>query len=312
MTIRFHDVSHYQGDYHPSGPTIAKATQGLGNVDLTYARNRDRTVAGGWPFAGYHYLTTDDTGGQALHALNVVGRSTPLMVDVEDGSGSLAHLLAFIAAYRRLGGLLTLVYVPRWYWEGTWGSPSLAPLAATGVALISSAYPHAGYSDTGVGWQPYGGMHPVIWQYTDSPIDTNAFRGTEAELRALFTGTHTPTGDVPTMALTAPEIDAIAAATVTKLLATQLGASGPNVETALQLASSGAVEVHTESTSLAALLASSTTLGATIAGLPAAVVAALPPSTGGTGATATEVEQAVHDGLATLRLTTEPPAAPAA
>lgn len=236
VTIHFNDVSHYQRNFVPRGPTIAKATQGLAMVDPTYFRYRDQTVIGGWPFAGYHYLTTDDTGGQALHALNVVGRQTPLMVDVEDGSGSLAHLLAFIAAYRKLGGLLTLVYVPRWYWAGTWGSPSLAPLAATGVKLISSAYPRSGYADNGIGWQPYGGMHPAIWQYTSTPIDTNAFRGTEAELRALFTGTHTPTGDVTDMPLTKTDAELVAST----LLNTTVGATGPNVGVTLEQAATRA------------------------------------------------------------------------
>ena len=68
MTLRFNDVSHYQGNYHPDGPTIAKATEGTTFVDERYATTRSRTLAGGWPFAGYHFLTTQSASTQARHA----------------------------------------------------------------------------------------------------------------------------------------------------------------------------------------------------------------------------------------------------
>ena len=186
MTIHFVDVSHYNGDYHPVGPTFAKATEGTAYTDPTYTTNKSRTLAGGWLFVGYHYLTTSSATAQAAHAYSVVGADVPLMVDVEKGSGSLANLLNFVTAYRALGGLVTLAYIPHWYWSGSWGSPSLQPVADAGLALISSQY--TTYSDTGPGWDPYGGMTPAIWQYTSTPIDRDAFRGTLAELEDLCNG----------------------------------------------------------------------------------------------------------------------------
>jgi len=44
-----------------------------------------------------------------------------------------------------------------------------------------------------VGWQPYGGVTPVLWQYTDAAseqqsLDFNAFRGTIDQLAALLGG----------------------------------------------------------------------------------------------------------------------------
>ena len=194
MTLRFHDVSHYQGNYHPNGPTIAKATEGTGFTDSQYSTNRSRTLAGGWPFAGYHFLTTEDASAQARHAHAVIG-STPAMLDVESGTSgnpSLSRVQAFIDAYRKLGGVLHLIYLPKWYWSDAWGSPSLTPLNDRGMRLISSQY--TTYSDTGPGWDAYGGMKPVIWQYTATPIDTNAFKGTQAELGNLF-ATGTTEGD---------------------------------------------------------------------------------------------------------------------
>jgi hypothetical protein len=56
----------------------------------------------------------------------------------------------------------------------------------------------ATYSDSGPGWDAYGGVKPVVWQYTDGlakyaggglhHADTNAFKGTEAQLAVLFNG----------------------------------------------------------------------------------------------------------------------------
>lgn len=204
--LKFHDVSHYQGDYTPTGPTIAKATEGTTFTDARYATTRDRTLAGGWPFAGYHFLRHGvDITAQAKHAYSVIGK-LPAMLDVEtasvDGSkATLAETLAFIDAYRALGGVLYLVYLPHWYWQ-MWGSPSLKPLLDRGCVLISSNY--TTYSDTGPGWDPYGGMAPGIWQYTSTPIDTNAFKGTQSQLGKLFTtgGTAMDAADAKTLLYT--------------------------------------------------------------------------------------------------------------
>jgi len=186
----FHDVSHYQGDYHPTGPTIAKATEGTGYTDPQFATTRSRTLAGGWPFLGYHFLTPGRITAQVDHAVSVIGRGRPVMLDVESGAGGdagLQDVLAFADAYaqRGGGGRVTLAYIPKWYWSGQWGSPSLSGVESRGMGLISSEY--TTYSDNGPGWQPYGGMTPVIWQYTSTPLDTNAFKGTQAELGQLFT-----------------------------------------------------------------------------------------------------------------------------
>jgi peptidoglycan hydrolase-like protein with peptidoglycan-binding domain len=83
-----------------------------------------------------------------------------------------------------------------------WGSPDLKPLTDRGVHLIASDYPGAKGTgvaqyladggDGGPGWASYGGMTPVMWQYTDAAaeqgqlIDFNAFRGTAAQLADLL------------------------------------------------------------------------------------------------------------------------------
>ena len=97
----------------------------------------------------------------------------------------------FVSRYRAIGGVIYLLYLPRWYWASL-GSPSLTPLIELGLLLVSSNY--TSYSDSGPGWASYGGMTPVIWQYTDNatlngvnPVDFNAYRGTVADFESQVT-----------------------------------------------------------------------------------------------------------------------------
>jgi hypothetical protein len=199
MTIDFPDVSNNNGAIDISGAPalLAKATEGTGFVDAFYAGHRDQAHAMGIPFAGYHYLHHGNIQAQAANAFAVVGAGDPLMLDVEvvqgDADPTFDDVTGMVAAYRGLGGTVTLLYLPQWFWSGHWGSPDLTPLAGLGLALISSDY--TTYSDTGPGWNPYGGVTPSIWQFTNtasfggaSNVDMNAYRGTIDELRALFGG----------------------------------------------------------------------------------------------------------------------------
>lgn len=285
-TTRFHDVSHHQGDYRPSGPLIAKASQGDSFIDPRYAQNKARTLAGGWPFAGYHWIEAghrSPIAAQVAHALAVIGRDTPMMADIEvlhvpgqpDSWPTFDEALQWCKGILTGGGRLRLDYIPEWFWASKWDRRDLTPFADLGLHLISSAYPAAGYTANGPGWTRYGGRTPEIWQYTSTPIDINAFRGTLDELRALFEGTD--------MALTDIDAELVARAVLNQKIG-----SSPTLTVGLALEHAAGI---------------ATTSPAAIA---AAVVAALPPAVtvdGGTGATPAEVEQAVHDGLATLRLT---------
>jgi hypothetical protein len=196
VTIYFPDVSNHQAGLSLAGAVacIAKASEGTTFVDRAYAGFKAQARAMGIPFCAYHWLHANDVPGQARHAFSIVGRDVPLMIDDEDtGDGlDINRTLAFVRAYRALGGTVTLEYLPRWFWAQH-GGPDLRPLAAAGLSLISSNY--RPYSDTGAGWNPYGGMTPAIWQYTSSQpfngmaVDFNAYKGTVEQLRALFNGT---------------------------------------------------------------------------------------------------------------------------
>lgn len=206
MTIFYPDVSSGQAGVSFSGVPIAmvKATEGTGYTNPDYGPAKLRAKGAGAFFCAYHFLQAGNGAGQADHAYSVVG-STPLMLDMEtetlhgvSSNPSVADAAAFVSRYRSHGGVINLLYLPRWYWASL-GSPSLAPLIELGLLLISSNY--TSYSDSGPGWNAYGGMVPVVWQYSDNatlngvnPVDFNAYRGTLAEFQSQVTTGTQPGG----------------------------------------------------------------------------------------------------------------------
>ena len=202
ITIFFPDLSHYQAGLRIQPGTaavLAKATEGTGFIDASYQDFKNQAASVGAVFGAYHYLRDGNAYGQAQFCYNVVGR-TPLMLDWEANSGNVSNAVSFITAYRSLGGIINLYYLPHWYWQGTLGSPSLLPLNNLGLGLVSSNY--TTYSDSGPGWNSYGGATPVQWQYSDNypyggqHVDFNAFRGSQAEYAQLL-GATTPFPPAP-------------------------------------------------------------------------------------------------------------------
>lgn len=175
-----------------------KATQGSDFVDPCWATALQTATGIGFPIVAYHYVDTSDPTAQAANAASVAGATTVgWMLDFEAGGGDVNNLQAVSAAMQAAGLHVMVDYVPAWYAQQI-GSPAL-----TGVpALVSSAYPggagyastlyDAGGGDAGEGWQPYDGMTPVIWQFSDQAlvaglsVDADAFVGSQAELLALL------------------------------------------------------------------------------------------------------------------------------
>lgn len=197
MTTFFPDISGYQTGIRLDGipAVMVKATEGTGYVNPDYARVVADARARGLLQMAYHFLRRGNGAGQADYAYGVIGPGVPTMVDVEpagDGTApSLADVSAFVSEFRARGGLVRLVYLPRWFWVDL-GSPDLTGLTRANLALISSTY--TTYSDSGSGWAPYGGVTPAIWQFSESyplngyAVDMNAYRGSLDDLRALVTG----------------------------------------------------------------------------------------------------------------------------
>jgi hypothetical protein len=190
VTIYYPDISDYQAGIGLKGALAAavKATEGTDYLNPDYARAKSDAAANGAFFFAYHFLHQGSAAAQAAWSYGNVGK-TPLMLDVEvtgTSTPSVADTTAFVDAYRKLGGIVHLTYLPHWYWQANLGSPSLAPLSTRGLLLVSSSYTTYTDADSGIGWQPYGGMTPIVWQYTDAlvfngiPVDFNAFRGSYA------------------------------------------------------------------------------------------------------------------------------------
>lgn len=201
MTIKGPDLSNYQGGLKiPSGTpfVFGKATEGTSLTDASYRDFKSQAAAIGALFAAYHFLHAGNGAAQAQHAFDVIGPGVPTMIDFEpikNSSGAyvskptIADAVAFRDAFRKLGGLVRLNYFPHWYWQEL-GSPSLSALSD--LALVNSAYPSSGYSDSSTNWNAYGGQSPALWQFTDSQsfggklVDFNAFRGSVAQLKSLL------------------------------------------------------------------------------------------------------------------------------
>lgn len=195
MTIFYPDISSAQGGVSTKGASAicVKATEGTNYTNPDYKRAmNDANAHGVFNFA-YHFMHAGNAGAQARYCHSVVNK-TPLMLDVEPstlgGNPTVADAEAFVEAFRNAGGVIHLVYLPRWWWQEL-GSPSLSGLKSRGLRIVSSAYPTNGYSEHGTGWDAYGGMTPTVWQYTASgrfngeQVDLNAFKGTVAELESI-------------------------------------------------------------------------------------------------------------------------------
>jgi GH25 family lysozyme M1 (1,4-beta-N-acetylmuramidase) len=206
VTIKGPDVSNFQSGLRLTAGTpyaAAKSSEGTTFKDGSYQNFKSQAANIGAVFSAYHFLHSGNVKAQAQFAYGIVGK-TPLFVDVEATGTSkpmLADVTGFIDAYRALGGVVWAAYIPKWYWSGTMGSPSLKPLSDRHVSLISSAY--TAYSDTGPGWTSYGGIVPQLWQYTDRQayggmsVDFNAYRGTKQQLAVLVNGGSAPAPAAP-------------------------------------------------------------------------------------------------------------------
>jgi len=224
MTIFGPDISSYQSGLSLSrlaeaSFVIAKATEGTYYTDADFETWRQQAASLNRPFIWYHFLSGEDAHEQAGHTENSIPDhgDLPGMLDAEpEGSfhPSLAQIVRYIDAAHAASLNLRLLYLPRWYWEQI-GSPDLSEIEARGVSLVSSQYPggtgsptHLYPGDGAAGWKPYGGMTPLLYQFTNQasdggqPLDYNAFRGTQAQLVAELAPAKPAPAPTPTTTLT--------------------------------------------------------------------------------------------------------------
>jgi GH25 family lysozyme M1 (1,4-beta-N-acetylmuramidase) len=199
VTVYYIDISSYQAGINLAGwhAVCSKITQGTGYTNPYWTRFKGSAANVGAAFYGYHVLEAGNGAGQADHYFANAGR-LPCMIDFEPSTTrpGMGDCVAFCDRLRSRGGVCNMVYLPRWYWQQI-GSPSLSPLINRHLHLVSSQY--TGYSDSGPGWNAYGGMTPDVWQYTSSmktggfsQVDCNAYKGSFAQLAAMFGGQQAP------------------------------------------------------------------------------------------------------------------------
>lgn len=213
MTIYLPDLSAWNTGVDLNGALAAalKITEGTGYVSPAYRAQVDEAARHGTFQLAYHFLHQGSAAQQADFCRSYAG-TTPLMQDVESTTmltgepnrrslagmrdsaaqvtvdlasmPGVADICTFTDRYRARGGITWWVYLPRWYWQAI-GSPSLKPLADRGLMLWSSDY-GVPYTDAGSGrgWQGYGGMTALTWQYSSTVrfggqqnVDFSAFRG---------------------------------------------------------------------------------------------------------------------------------------
>lgn len=177
--------------------------------DTCYASHYDDAKSAGLLIAAYAYIRNPSEGtsiaAQVQTTLQVMGdRKVPVWLDCETNAGlHVDHIREYKrrleAAGVRVPGIYT--YVP--FWEGK-VSPSEPDMAEFGY-LWKAAYPggagtaaqvySASGGDGSRNWTyPLGNRKPDLWQFTDRAniagyhVDCNAFKGTEAEIRAIFYG----------------------------------------------------------------------------------------------------------------------------
>lgn len=186
-TLHYPDIASFQAgvNFSTTYAVVAKATEGLSYANPYYNSFKAQAARENVFFCAYHFLHHGNAAAQCQHYFSVVGHGVPGMVDVEPTGGSLPTVedaVEFLNECHTLGIAVYLTYLPHWYWSKVLGSPSLAPLANIHQRLATSDY--TTYSDTGPGWQGYGGLEVATWQYADniayggSPaVDFNAFKG---------------------------------------------------------------------------------------------------------------------------------------
>ena len=190
-----------------------KATEATNTKHIHLADALDRARAAGFEFLGaYHVVrSSPSVNEQMAYFLRYLDQAVPwwrafpgfmLQVDLELWSYdqvSAATGIAFANALQAAQPKRVLTYASR----GMYGNS----LTGLSTPLWNANYPNgdpAGHyrdlypGDGGVGWVPYSGQAPVMWQYgsrctigTQPGCDANAFRGTLADLRQLITGSTT-------------------------------------------------------------------------------------------------------------------------
>jgi len=193
---------------------IIRTTDGT-HRDRCYRSHLDDAESAGLVTAAYHYLRNPSEGTtvaqQVQASVEVMGdKKRPVWIDVETPAGlHVDHIRQCKREFERHGVRVIgcYSYVP--YWEGRISphEPDSHEFGAFWVAAYGqnrSGAPRAIYpGDRHQQWDyPLGNQKPTMWQYGSNAqvagytVDINAYRGSKAQLQALFTGQSAPTEEL--------------------------------------------------------------------------------------------------------------------
>lgn len=185
---------------------IIRTTDGT-YKDRTYRSHLDDAESAGLITAAYHYLRNPSEGTtvaqQVRASVQVMGdKKRPVWIDVETPAGlHRDHISECQREFERHGVRVigAYSYVPYWESRVAPSEPDSHQYGAFWVAAYgqnrrgtpAEIYP----GDNHRQWDyPLGNQKPTIWQYGSNAqvagytVDINAFKGSRAELSALFTG----------------------------------------------------------------------------------------------------------------------------
>ena len=199
------DVSGYQPyvnwtNHYNAGVRFAyiKATEGTGFTSDTFSSQYIGATNVGIARGGYHYALPSVSSGAAQADFFIKngggwsadGRTLPGLVDMEynpysslgntcynmSGAQLSTWLRSFSDRYRQVTGRFPAIYTNHDWWTTCMGTPTQFANQPLHIAAYS----------TWVGYMPNGWSTYDMWQYSESgPFDgdSNAFQGTEAQLK---------------------------------------------------------------------------------------------------------------------------------
>lgn len=189
---------------------IIRTTDGT-HRDRCYRSHLEDAESAGLVTAAYHYLRNPSEGTsvaqQVQASLEVMGdKKRPMWIDVETTAGlHVDHIRQCKREFEKHGVRVigAYSYVP--YWEGRVAphEPDSHEFGAFWVAAYGQN-PYGKPRDIYPGDQhrqwnhPLGNQKPALWQYGSNAqvagysVDINAYRGSRAQLRALFSGQAAP------------------------------------------------------------------------------------------------------------------------
>lgn len=193
------DISDYQAEISlksvkAQGYNFVIAQSSFGDrATNRYPNFRDQAEAANILFGAYHFITPGISGVTQAQTAFRVSEGMPMSVDFEQGEYS--QLVEFVNEYRSLGGKLSTLYVPHFYWQRV-GEPDLRSLGMPMWGAFSygknvEAFGSVAYADNGVDYfTAYGDEVPVIAQFGGriilsdyaGQVDGDAFNGSLDEL----------------------------------------------------------------------------------------------------------------------------------